>query len=361
MSVAKVERPMSSTGLDYDRDKATEDIKKQALAFGADEVAIGNIERWEGAPIQMDPKQIMPECKSIIAMSFRVMRGSLRGIEEGTFFSNYSAMGYGALTYIYIPMTVINLSKYIEDRGYEALPMGHQSDWRAIDNEGFLKEKYSRPVASGRAAPDIMIHLRIAAYLSGLGEIGFSKMFLSPSFGPRCRIGIVLTDVDLTPDPIFEPGTLCNKCMACVNQCPGGCIPEDKTVKLSIQGKELEWSDIDTEACDFSFRGCEEREEVLSDEERYMDWGQGNIGPGSHSPFYKKPPNLYNTGQAVCGARGCTRACMISLESRGVLRNQFQDKFRRRKQWSVDWSSPVEQPEGTVTNSQYRNGLKEAD
>ena len=100
MSVAKVERPMSSTGLDYDRDKATEDIKKQALAFGADEVSIGNIERWEGAPIQMDPKQIMPECKSIIAMSFRVMRGSMRGIEEGTFFSNYSAMGYGGITYL---------------------------------------------------------------------------------------------------------------------------------------------------------------------------------------------------------------------------------------------------------------------
>ena len=33
----------------------------------------------------------------MIVMGFRVMRGSLRGIEEGTFFSNYAAMGYGAL------------------------------------------------------------------------------------------------------------------------------------------------------------------------------------------------------------------------------------------------------------------------
>ena len=260
-----------------------------------------------------------------------------------------------------MPMAVINLSKYIEDRGYEAVPMGHQSDWRAIDNEGFSREKYSRPVAPGRAAPDIMVHLRLAAYLSGLGEIGFSKMFLSPSFGPRCRIGIIMTDVDLTPDPIFEPGTLCNKCMACVKQCPGGCIPEDKTVKLSIQGKELEWSDVDMSGCDLTFRGAEERDEVLSEEERYMDWGKGNVGPGSHSPFYKKPRNLYNTGQAVCGARGCTRACMISLESRGVLRNQFKDKFRRRKQWSVDWSTPAEQPEGTVTRAQHRSDLKEVD
>jgi hypothetical protein len=63
----------------------------------------------------MDPKQIMPKAKSIICMGFRVLRGSLRGIEEGTYFSNYSAMGYGGITYLYMPMTVINLAKMIED------------------------------------------------------------------------------------------------------------------------------------------------------------------------------------------------------------------------------------------------------
>ena len=60
--------------------------------------------------------------------------------------------------------------------------------------------------------------------------------------------------------------------------------------------------------------------------------------PGSHTPYYFKPANLYNTGQAVCGAKGCTRACMISLEKRGVLKNQFKKPFRRQPLWSVDWS-----------------------
>ena len=101
-----------------------ERIKKQALALGADVVGIGSIDRWAGAPIQMDPRQIMPEARSVIGLVFRVMRGSLRGIEEGTFFSNYSAMGYGGLTYLYIPLVVINLAKFIEDHGYEAFPMG---------------------------------------------------------------------------------------------------------------------------------------------------------------------------------------------------------------------------------------------
>ncbi|HPO90577.1 MAG TPA: hypothetical protein P5239_06135 [Victivallales bacterium] len=315
-------------------------IKKQALALGADAVGIGNIERWKGAPIQMDPLQIMPECKSIIGMIFRVMRGSLRGIEEGTYFSNYSSMGYGGLTYLYIPLIVINLSKFIEDRGYEAIPMGHQSDWRAIDNLGYIKKNYSRPVALGRAFPDVMIHLRIAAYLCGLGEIGFSKMFLSPQFGPRNRIGIVLTDLKLEPDPIYNGPKLCNKCMACVKECPGGCIRKDKVVKIKLLGKEIEWSDIDMNKCDETFKGGKMVDYELSETERYME-NNPYYKRGWWTPFYRKPNNLYNTGQAVCGAAGCTRACMISLESRGVLKNKFHEKFRRRKKWKVEWENSI--------------------
>lgn len=313
----------------------SQEIKEAAKRLGADIVGIGSIDRWEGAPSQMDPRRIMPKAKSIIAMGFRVFRGSLRGIEEGTYFSNYSAMGYGGITYLYMPMTVINMCKLIEDEGYEAVPMGHQSDWRAIDNEGFLKENYSRPVEPGKPIPDIMVHLRIAGYLCGLGEIGYSKMLLTPEFGPRVRVGIIITEMELEPDPIMEPGTLCNRCMACVNQCPGNCIPKDKTVKVKLGGYDVEWADIDTVKCDRIFRGAQEVPEgetgdYLEDSDKYM--------PGAHSPFYHKPRNLYNTGQAVCGAMGCTRACMVSLESRDVLKNKFKEPFRTKKLWSMDWS-----------------------
>ena len=313
-------------------------VKRAALEMGADVVGIGNIERWANAPLQMDPKQIMPECKSIIGMVFRVERGSLRGIEEGTFFSNYSAMGYGGITYIYMPMTVINLSKFIEDQGYEAIPMGHQSDWRAVDTFGNLRSNYSRPVRPGQACPDIMIHLRLAAYLCGLGEIGLSKMFISPQFGPRCRIGIVLTDVELEPDPIYDGPQLCNRCMACVKACPGQCFDPNDTIKVNLAGHDVEWAKIDEQKCSDAFRGA--KHSGVPQKDPYMP--ETDFVPGEWSPFYHKPKNLYNSGQAICGARGCTRACMISLESRGVLQNTFKDKFRRRPVWSVDWSKPAD-------------------
>ncbi|MFH1476151.1 MAG: 4Fe-4S binding protein [Verrucomicrobiota bacterium] len=323
-------------------------VKKLAKSLGADVVGIGNIERWEGAPTQMDPRQIMPEAKSVIAMVFRVMRGSLRGIEEGTLFSNYSAMGYGGLTYLYIPMVVINLCKYIEDGGFEALPMGHQSDWRAIDNEGYLIPERSRPVAPSRASPDVMIHLRIAAYLCGLGEIGYSKMFLTPQFGPRNRVGIVITDAKLEPDPIYDGPELCNRCMACVKACPGHAIHAVKTVKIKLAGHEVEWGELDCEACGVALSGGLDSDKPIPDEEAYNNIYGRNVNRAPWTPFYRKLGNLYKSGQAVCGGRGCVRACMISMENRGILQNKFKEKFRRRKSWSVDWSKTPDYPADVI-------------
>ncbi len=331
-----------------------EQVKKTARAFGADIVGIGPIERWEGAPLQMDPRQIMPEAKSVIAMAFRIMRGSLRGIEEGTHFSNYSSMGYGGLNWLYIPMVAINLAKFIEDHGHEAIPYGHLSPWRSVTGGGHLKHDYSRPPAEGRAAPDVMVHLRIAAFLCGLGEIGYSKLLLTPQFGPRQRVGIIITEAELEPDPIYDGPQLCDRCMACVRDCPGQAIPPDRTVKVQLAGREVEWADIDIKACDVAFRGADPKQPLDGDPDmpQYAEvWGE-RWGRASWTPFNRKPANVYNYGQAICGGRGCIRACMVHLEERGVLSNRFEAPFRRRKPWTVDWTQAALPAEDPVLNWQ---------
>ena len=92
-----------------------------------------------------------------------------------------------------LAMTVINLCKLIEDEGYEAVPMGHQSDWRAIDNMGYPRKNYSRPVAPGKPVPDVIIDFGKAAKACGLGEMGWSKMLLTPQFGPLQRFAFIFT------------------------------------------------------------------------------------------------------------------------------------------------------------------------
>jgi ferredoxin len=167
-------------------------------------------------------------------------------------------------------------------------------------------------------------------------------------------VGIILTDLEIEPDPIYNGPQLCNKCMACVKACPGGCIPADKTVKVNLAGNELEWADVDMAGCSTSFVGSKKTEQEVPAGEEYREDDKKST-PGEWSPFYKKPHNLYNTGQAVCGARGCTRACMISLESRGVLKNAFKEKFRRRKPWTVDWNTEPEYPNGANFRGQIKN------
>ncbi|MFH1970686.1 MAG: 4Fe-4S binding protein, partial [Verrucomicrobiota bacterium] len=200
------------------------------------------------------------------------------------------------------------------------------------------------------------IQLRIAAYLCGLGEIGYSKMFLSPQFGPRNRVGIVITDAKLKPDPIYNGPKLCNRCMACVQACPGNAIHAKKTVKVKLAGRDVKWGELDCNACTIAFCGGLATDEPVSEDERYMG-GYGNVRSAPWSPFYKKPANVYNTGQAVCGGRGCMRACMISLEKRGVLQNKFKEKFRRRKPWSVDWSTTPAYPADAMMDKTASNPM----
>jgi hypothetical protein len=91
--------------------------------------------------------------------------------------------------------------------------------------------------------------------------------------------------------------------------------------------------------CDLCFRGA-----TLKEEDEEWDYVKGDkkyggkCKPSEISPFYERPKKLYNSGQAICGAKGCTRACMMSLEARGKVKNQFKHPFRTKKPWTMDWS-----------------------
>ena len=63
----------------------------------------------------------------------------------------------------------------------------------------------------GGVAPDVQLAIRIAATAAGVGEIGWSKVFLTKKYGPRQRLAASITDMPLEPDPLVEPGTICKR------------------------------------------------------------------------------------------------------------------------------------------------------
>jgi ferredoxin len=322
-------------------------VKQIAREMGADLVGITPMSRFAGAPKQMDPRYIMPNAKSMIVVGFRINRGALRGIEEGTHFSCYASMAYGAINTVYMPNFVIGFSRIFEDEGYEAMPFGYESTFGgSIDNYRLTdpslpqpplrnNQLQSKPVSPDKPAPDVLIHVRISAYLAGLGEIGYSKVFLTPQFGPRQRLFMVMTELELEPDPIYSGPPLCNRCMACVDECPGRAIDPERTTKVTLAGHEVEWGEFDPYKCLYAFKGSELPAQGVKG--GYIE-GRDDCRPSPYSPFYKKPRNVFTHGEAVCGGRGCIRACMIGLEARGAIKNTFKTPFRTEKPWLVDWT-----------------------
>ena len=315
----------------------SEEVKQFAKQCGADIVGIASMDRFEGAPKQMDPRYIFPDAKAMIVMGFRIFRGCLRGIEEGTFYIPYASMGYAGINFVLMPMVLWNFCKMIEDDGYEAVPIPNNFPWTNTDSggqhpeaTGQLREQWSRPVSPDRPAPDVFLHLRIAAFCAGLGEIGYSKMFLSPRFGPRQRLGAVITDAPLEPDPLFEGG-LCDRCMLCARDCTGNAISTDKTVKVNVAGRDIEWGEIDYDKCSRYFCGASKEHNpfMVSDKDE-----EGFTQPVGQAQRYKVSPT-YDYGRALEGARGCIRACMVHLEEQGKLGNKFKNPFRRRKPWRL--------------------------
>ena len=243
-------------------------IKEAAFEAGADKCGIGPMSRFEGAPPEMDPRNLFPTAKSCIAFAFRIPRGVQRGIEEGTQFYQYPSMAYGGINEIYAPAVLYHVGKVIEDEGYEAVvyrntgargivsdmdgsPGNTLSPEEQIEVSKHAKGKtahhrsvqFTREAGEGKVPPDIQFQFRLAAVACGLGEIGWSKMLLTPEFGPLQRVAFIFTDAELEYDEMYSGEPLCRRCGACVRECPGSCIPplnSGKTVRVNLAGKICE-------------------------------------------------------------------------------------------------------------------------
>jgi len=334
-------------------------VKTFAKECGADAVGIGSLDRFDGAPKEMDPRYIFPEARSIIGFIFRIPRGYLRGIEEGTQFFQYPSMGYAAINEVFAPTVLYEVGRFIEDKGYEAAvyrntggrgPVSDMTGKRAPEESPELHKRvvtHSDPVAPGLPAPDVFIHFRIAGVICGLGEIGYSKMLLTPDFGPMNRQAFILTDAPLEPDPIYDGPPLCNRCMACAAHCPGNCISRDETVRINVAAREVEWGVLDEWKCFAYYMGAAKEsnpflprnafkdrtdgDEIIRGDKKVSSDEYGEIS-GIVNSYYPPPPSGYNPPK--CG--GCLRACVSSLEKRGVLKKKYAGRFRKGKPWKLE-------------------------
>lgn len=338
-------------------------IKDKAKELGIDCIAIGNIERFKNAPKLMSPITYFPNAKSVIAVAMRIPRGTYRGIEEGTHWHNYTFYSYNKLNSLFRPRLSYELACFIEDHGWEAV-----AHYPAVpEGNGTMAE----PVREG-IPPDVVCSVRLIAAGCGLGEIGFSKVFLTKKFGPRVRLGLIFTDCELEPDPIMDTGEICIHCGACARECPGNAIPpiKDQNKRLTVDyGEKKVWyGDVRMGRCTLSHHGLNNecspfmkkefpnvdfnvRNTEMTEEEAYILSYTISKGIWGRKPDTNKVMEYYDyilshTGYfAICGAKGCIRACMNALERAGKIENKFYNPFYYKKSWSLS-SKPEKAPSG---------------
>lgn len=332
----------------------SEILKAKAKELGIECIAIGNIERFKNAPKLMSPITYFPKAKSVIAIAMPIPRGANRGVEEGTHWHNYTFYTYNKLNSFFRPIKTYQLSCFIEDCGYEAV-----AHYPAVpEGNGTTK----KPVAEGKLPPDIVCSIRMIAAGCGLGEIGWSKVFLTKKYGPRVRLGLIFTDCELEPDPILDTGTLCLHCGACTRRCPGGAIPspKDENARITVDfGEKKVWfGDVQMGRCTLSHHGMNNecspflkkefpnmafdvRNSQMTEEEAYIlsyslagaKWGRK---PGAHAAIEYYNYIIEHTGYfAICGARGCIRACNDVLERSGRIEQTFHNPYYKKECWSL--------------------------
>ncbi|MBQ3865398.1 MAG: hypothetical protein II776_00735 [Clostridia bacterium] len=352
-------------------------IKEAALAAGADKCGIAPMSRFEGAPREMDPRLLFPEAKSCVGFVFRIPRGVQRGIEEGTQFFQYPSMAYGGINEIFAPQVLYQVGKLIESEGYEAFvyrntgARGSVSDMDGSPGNTLSPEEqievnenartstahhrnvqYTRPTRPGNACPDLQFHFRLAAVACGLGEIGWSKMLLTPEFGPLQRVAFLFTDAELEYDEMYHGKPLCRKCGACVRECPGGCIPaigSGKVVRVKMEDKIIEWADIDMWRCYAYYTHAGKAFNPFVPAEVWDKNENGDLDlfnkPGTkaneheimkvYSALQQYFPSWVGYNMAKCG--GCIRGCVSMLEKKGgCMEGRFETPLRTGKPWKMD-------------------------
>lgn len=274
--------------------------------------------------------KIFPKVKTVIGMGFRILRGSCRGVEEGSTYYQYSTMALEALEETIMPMASLKVATLLESEEYSALPQRRHQMIMAEEDSTNPEVVFA---AIYRNKPqELQMNFTDAAVKCGLGELGFHGTVLSDRFGPLFRYCFILTDAEFEATPMYEPH-LCDKCGKCKTACPGKAIDE--------KGKIQPWQ------CAVYHNGANGSKNPFMPHDAYDIFedrieiiaGEAKVTPEKarailrETYFYPSIRHSYNA--SICG-KACDMACYVHLEEKGVLTEKFKTPFRKREPWTFD-------------------------
>lgn len=297
-------------------DNLTQRIRHTALHAGADLVGFAPISRFDDAPPEYHPRVIFPPTRTVIAIALRQVRGTLKAVEDGTYWQAYNCDSYWYLNNVAAPEILRRMCIALEEQGYTGLPV----------HNPFAPHLGRRIREDSPLGPDGICSLRVIGVAAGLGEFGISRLLLTPQFGPRQRIFALFTDARLTPTPLFE-GSVCDECLACARECEACAIGQERTETLTIEGRDYGHAPFDTAACGRVQTGRDPR---------FSPFRTGEEQEGQQPAYDRFIQEKFGQSAIICAGRGCIRACMDHLERTGRIEARFHTPMIEGERWRLN-------------------------
>lgn len=151
-----------------------------------------------------DPKQILPECKSILVLAMPYANSEFQ-LQNSEF--RIASYALGDDYHDIIPPRLQEIISFIETQ------IGHPIPNRYYTDTGPILE-------------------RELAQRAGLGWIGKNSMLINPQAGSTFLLAEILLGIELEPDESF-PTDHCGTCTRCIDACPTQCILPNRTLNAN--------------------------------------------------------------------------------------------------------------------------------
>lgn len=278
-----------------------------------------------------DPREILPECKSILVLATAYPSPSGRGQGEGE----------------------IQVASYARGEDYHnILPA------RMAELVRFIEEQVARPIKNRYYTDTGPILERDLAQRAGIGWIGKNSCLINPKQGSYFFISEIFLDLDLEPDSPFVTDH-CGTCSRCISACPTDCILPNRTldatrcisyltielkddIPVELRKKIGNWvfgCDICQMVCPWN-RFAPEGDSAFSDDEPLPSpTGELTLIPQAFNQRFKRTP------VSRAKRRGYLRNVAVTLGNTAdthalpVLQNALNDDepmIRTHAQWAIE-------------------------
>ena len=301
-----------------------------------------------------DPREILPECKSILVLATPYSSPNLALSAE-----NAGRVGGDRLPYRDQASVVEaegmrgKIASYAwGDDYHDILPA------RMKELIQFIEEQVGSPVKNRWYSDTGPILERDLAQRAGIGWIGKNTCLINPKQGSYFLLSEILLDLALESDPPFVTDH-CGTCTRCIEACPTDCILPDRTIDarrcisyLTIELKEDIPIDLREKIGDWVF-GCDICQMVCP-WNRFA--GEGDPAFGAEDPLPSLTDELAITTQEFnqrfkqspvkrAKRRGYLRNVVVALGNTGsmyalpVLQNALNDEesiVREHAKWAIE-------------------------